>query len=236
MATPSNTTGSSHLPPTLAFLIANFPSFISVKLDNSNYFTWKTQVENALKANSLFEYADGSLGIPPSYVVDTSGNKNPNPTFEQWQIVDRMLFSCLIATLSPSVLPHIVGSTYLFQLWNKLEEKFNVLSRSHVHDLKRKLYSLNKTGTMEQYLDFIKEIVQKLAASGSYVDDEELVFHTLNGLKTGFKSLKQTVRSRPESFTFSSLTSLLMAEDLHMVSCSFASTCSHYRLQMDFQD
>lgn len=150
-------------------------------------------MENALKANDLFCYADGSLGIPPLFVTDTSGTKIPNPEFEKWNVIDRMLFSCLIATLSPSVLPHIVGSTHLFELWTKLEEKFHILSRSHVHDLKRRLYSLNKTGSMEQYYDSIKEIVQRLAASGSYVDDEELIFHTLNSLKTGYKSLKQTV-------------------------------------------
>lgn len=144
----SSSSPASHLPPTLSFLIANFNSFISVKLDNSNYFTWKTQVENALKANSLFGYADGSLETPTLHILDTTGNKIVNPAFEEWNVIDRMLYSCLIATLSASVLPHIVGSTHLFELWTKLEEKFNVLSRSYVHDLKRRLYSLNKTGTM----------------------------------------------------------------------------------------
>lgn len=127
-----------------------------------------------------------------------------------------MLLSCLIATLTPPILPHVVGSDHTFQLLIKLEEKFSILSRSHVHDLRRRLFSLNKTGSMDTYLDSIKEIVQKLAASGAQVDDEELIFHTLNGLKKGYKSFKQTIRTRTEHLSFSSFSSMLLAEELHV--------------------
>lgn len=140
----------------------------------------------------------------------------PNPQFAAWNTVDRMLLSCLVATLTPPILPHVVGSDHTHQLWMKLEEKFSLLSRSHIHYLRRKIYSLNKTGTMEQYLDYIKGIIQKLATSGTQMDDEELVFHTLNGLKTGYDSLKQTIRTRIDDMTFSSLSSRLLAEELHL--------------------
>lgn len=213
-----STSGSSlsSLPPTLTFLISNFQSFVTIRLESSNYFAWKTQVENALKANELFDFVDNSLIIPASHSLDTNGVKIPNPEFTNWITVDRMLLSCLIATLTPSVLPHIVGSNHTFQFWNKLEEKFNLLSRSHVHDLKRKLYSLNKTGSMDQYLDYIKGVVQKLAASGHYVDDEDLIFHTLNGLRTKYDSFKQAIRTRTDSISFGTFTSMLVAEDLHI--------------------
>lgn len=72
MAGSTSSQTSSHtaeyLPPSLTFLIANFQSFITIKLESSNYFAWKSQVENALKANSLFEYADGTIVIPPSEI------------------------------------------------------------------------------------------------------------------------------------------------------------------------
>lgn len=207
---------SSSLPSSLSFLIANFQSFVTIRLETSNYFAWKTQVENALKANNLFEFVENSITIPPSLITDASGNKVTNPDFTRWTTIDRMLLSCLIATLTPSILPHIVGSEHTFQFWNKLEEKFSVRSHSHVHDLKRRLYSLNKTGSMEQYLDSIKEIVQKLAASGHYVDDEDLIFHALNGLKTGYGSFQQAIRTRTEPLSFSTFSSMLMDETLHV--------------------
>lgn len=221
MASSSSTSASSaasstsYLPPSLS-LIANFQSSVTVKLENSNYFAWKTQVENALKATDLYGYVDGSIVCPASHVIDSSGVKTLNPEFSQWTTIDRMLLSCLIATLTRPILPHIIGSDHTFQLLNKLEEKFSVLSKSHVHDLRRRLFSLNKTGSVDSYIDSIKEIVQKLAASGSYIDDEELIFHTLNGLKKGYKSFKRTIRSRTEDLSFGTFSSMLLAEELHV--------------------
>lgn len=214
------------LPSSLSFLIANFQSFVTIRLETSNYFAWKTQVENALKANNLFEFVDNTVTIPSSHITDASGTRVTNPEFSQWVTIDRMLLSCLIATLTPSILPHIVGSEHTFQFWNKLEEKFSLLSRSHVHDLKRRLYSLHKTGSMEQYLDSIKEIVQKLAASGHHVDDEDLIFYTLNGLKpgTGYDSFQQAIRTRTEPLSFGTFSSMLIAEALHVDNNSSSDT------------
>lgn len=131
MAGSTSSQTSSHtaeyLPPSLTFLIANFQSFITIKLESSNYFAWKSQVENALKANSLFEYADGTIVIPPSEIQNESGNTIPNPAFFLWQTIDRMLLSCLMATLTPSILPHVVGSLHTFHVWSKLAEKYRFI-------------------------------------------------------------------------------------------------------------
>lgn len=215
-STSASSSSSTYLPNSLAFLISNFQSFVTIKLENSNYFAWKTQIENALKATDLFGYVDGTVVIPPTHLVDSSGVKTLNPDLAQWNTIDRMLLSCLIATLTPSILPYIVGSEHTFPLLSKLEEKFSALSRSHVHDLRRRLFSLNKTGSMDSYLVSIKEIVQKLAAFGSQVNDEELIFHTLNGLKTGYKSFKQTIRTRTEPLSFGTFSSMLLAKELHV--------------------
>lgn len=216
MATSSST---EYLPASLSFLIANFQSFVTVKLDSSNYFAWKTQIENALIANSLFDYATGLVQVPDSEIEDPTGNKVSNPAFEKWGTIDRMLMSCIIATVTPSVLPHIVGSKRTCEVWTRLEEKFSSLSRTHIQDLKCRIYSLKKTTSMEQYLDSIKVLVQRLEATGSHMEDEELVFHTLKGLPDPtYRSFKQAIRTRFETapLTFSGLVSMLMAEDLYL--------------------
>lgn len=213
----SSSSSTEYLPQSLTFLIANFQSFITIKLDSANYFAWKTQVETALRANSLFDFATGLHTIPNPETLDASGNKIPNPEFVKWDIIDRMLLSCLIATLTPATLPHIVGTRHTSEVWSKLEEKFNSLSRTHVMDLKRRLYTIKKTVPMEQYLDIIKGLLQKLEASGTHMDDEDVVFHTLNGLpEETYRTFKQAIRTRAEvtPLTFSALYSMLMAEDL----------------------
>lgn len=218
-STSSASSSTEYLPPSLSFLIANFQSFITLKLESSNYFAWKIQVENALRANSLFDYADGSVQVPSSEIQDTSGNRITNPAYVRWEIIDRMLMSCIIATVTPSVLPHIVGSHRTCEVWSKLEEKYSSLSRTHVHDLRCRIYSLKKTTSMEQYLDSIKVLIQRLESSGSHMDDEELVFHTLRGLPNSeYRSFKQAVRTRLATapLTFCGLVSMLMAEDLYL--------------------
>lgn len=128
-----------------------------------------------------------------------------------------MLLSCVIATLTPQILPHVIGAKHTSELRSKLEIKFSLLSRTHIQDLKNHLYSLKKTTSMDQYLDHIKGILLKLEASGSHIDDEELVFHTLHGLGGGeYRTFKQAIRTRAQTtpLTFNGLCSMIMTEDL----------------------
>lgn len=170
-----------------------------------------------MHSNSLFDFATSSHTVPSAETLDSLRYKIPNPDNVKWDIVDRMLLSCLIATLTPSILPHIVGTHHTCEVRSKLEEKFSSLSHTHVMDLKRQLYTIKKTTPMEQYLDTIKGLLQKLEASGTHMDDEDVVFHTLNGLPDEtYHTFKQAIRTRAEvtPLTFSALYSMLRAEDL----------------------
>lgn len=84
-----------------------------------------------------------------------------------------MLLCCIIATLTPQNLPHVVGAKHTHDLWSKSKEKFSVLSRTHIQELKNRLYTLKKNTSMEQYLDYIKGILLKLEASECHMDDED---------------------------------------------------------------
>ena len=64
---------------------------------------------------------------------------------------------------------------------------------------------------MQAYIDQIKE-----CAAGSILDDEELVFHALNGLPSAFNSFKTPLRARAEPIKFDELISLPNAEDMHV--------------------
>ena len=102
------------------------------------------------------------------------------------------LLSCVIATVSTSILPHVLGYRLVSELWNAIRHKYSSLSRSHIHDLKRQIFNSKKTSTMDNYVDFMKNCADKLAASGSPIDDEDLVYHTLNGLLREFDGFKTT--------------------------------------------
>lgn len=165
------------LPPSLAFLISNFHSFVTIKLDATNYLLWRI-----MRANGFYEYLDGSIVCPPTHIQNTEGTLVPNSKFALWKLIDTQLLMCLTASLSPSTLPYILGLHHAWQVWISLSNRYNSLSKSHVQDLKGRLYTITKTSTIEKYVDTIKEYAQKLVAAGSPVDDEDLIFHTLRGL------------------------------------------------------
>lgn len=103
----------------------------------------------------------------------TSNEKVTNPEFTMWTLIDNQLLSCLTSSLSTSTLPHVLGYTHACQVWQVLEHRFNSLSKSHIHELKRKLYNATKTKSMDEYIDEIRGYSQKLEAIGYHIDDDD---------------------------------------------------------------
>lgn len=141
----------------------------------------------------------------------------PNPAFAVWKLTDSQLLSCLTSSLSQSTLPYVLGLRHCFQVWTSLSNRYNSFSRTHVHELRDKMYNLKKTSTMEAYLDSVKDCAQKLEAAGSPMGDDELIFHTLRGLKKGFKGFKTAIRTRGVDLTFDELVTMLKGEDVQMI-------------------
>lgn len=201
------------MPTALAFLVSNFHSLVTIRLTSDNYLLWETQVLNALRANGFIEYVKGTIAPPPLQIQDVSNNLITNRAFLTWTLIDNQLLSCLTATLSSSTLPLVLGLEHASDVWKSLENRFNSLSRSNLHELKRTLFNFTKSGTMEQYIDDIKICAQKLSAVGYEVDDDDMVFHAINFLpEEEFSSLKQTLRTHRD-LRFHELVSILKAEE-----------------------
>lgn len=103
------------------------------------------------------------------------------------------------------------------KFWESLSSRYNSLSHSHVQELRTRLYTLTKTSTMDKYIDTIKEYAQKIAAAGSPVSEDDLVFHTLRGLPKSFNGFNTAVRTRGGSITFAELVNMLTGEDLQLL-------------------
>lgn len=209
-----SSSSSAAIPPALAFLVSNFHSLVNIKLDSGNYLLWKTQVMNAFRANGYIGFLDGTIQCPSSTTQDSSHNTVVNPEYTKWMLINNQLLSCLTASLSSTTLPHVLGLEYVSQVWFSLAQRFNSLSRSRIHDLKSRLYSVTKTGTMDSYIDEIRSHAQRLEAVGHHIDDDDLVFYTLNGLpKEEFKQLRTAIAARGGDITFEELTIILRSEE-----------------------
>uniref|UniRef100_A0A5B7CDP5 Putative retrovirus-related Pol polyprotein n=1 Tax=Davidia involucrata TaxID=16924 RepID=A0A5B7CDP5_DAVIN len=212
----SITSLSSTLPSGLTFLLNNVSSLIPIKLDSTNYIIWKTLMQNTFRANQLFGYIDGSIPCPPLEIINSSGDQLANPLYLQWIIIDNHLLSCITATLTPSILPHVVGFSHAFEVWFALAQRHSSLSRSHIHELKLKLMNIKKDTTMEAYLDQIKQYVDRLASAGTPIPTEDIVLYTLNGLPSEYASFKTSIRTKSEPISVTDLNSLLGSEEIHL--------------------
>lgn len=207
------------LPPSLAFLVSNWHSLVNIKLDSSNYLLWRIQVENVVEANGFLGYLDGTIATPAAQIRDAQGELSLNPAFSLWRLIDSQLRSCLTASLSQTTLPYVLGLRSSHQVWESLSNRYNTLSETHVQELRDQLYNLTKTSTIDAYIDNIKEVAQKLAAAGSPIDDDELVFCALHGLPTVYNGLRTAVcavRTRGHSVSFDELVVMMKSEDTQL--------------------
>ncbi|KAG5529812.1 hypothetical protein RHGRI_030253 [Rhododendron griersonianum] len=203
------TTTAVTLPPSLAFLVSNFHALVNVKLDGGNYLLWRIQVENVMRANGYFDYLEGTVECPPAQIQNTAGVLGPNSAHTLWKLIDSQLLSCLTASLSQTTLPYVLGLTSTQRVWESLSNRYNSLSRNHVQELKNRLYCHTKLTTMEAYIDTIKDYAQKLAAAGSPLDEDDLLFHTMRGLPKSFNGFKTAVRTRGVTINFEELVTML---------------------------
>ncbi|MBA0788790.1 hypothetical protein Gotri_006819 [Gossypium trilobum] len=81
---------------------------ISILLDDNTYLLWRQQVLLALKAHKLQGFLD-SQQTPVQFISDDNGGLQANPEFERFEQQDSALASWLLSSISPTVLPHLIG-------------------------------------------------------------------------------------------------------------------------------
>lgn len=211
------------LPFEVAFFINSLPTLVKIQLDHDNYITWSRQLRHALNANNLLGYVDGTIQCPdPCIAIQEEGSDRVihtnNPAYQQWIKIDKQLLSGLMSTISISILPTIDEFDHAFELWYYIGNRFSSLSRSHIHELKTKLATTVKTGTMAEYLRTLKDLGDRLNAAGEQIKEEDMVFQTLHGLPMGYSSFKTAIRARGNPITYYELCTLLESEEVNMAS------------------
>ncbi|CAL5334355.1 unnamed protein product [Camellia sinensis] len=106
---------SSSFPSNLTLLIYNLSSFITVKLDGTNFIIWQSQLSNILQATNLLGYVDGSVTCPSSTIIDSTGSSIPNPEFLQWTMIDVHLLSCITSTLTPLIYASVLQFHHYYE-------------------------------------------------------------------------------------------------------------------------
>jgi hypothetical protein len=199
---------------TQMFLLSNISNFVSVKLDHTNFLTWKFQITSILDAYSLLDCIDGTVSSPVKFLHREDGTESVNPDFLSWKARDKALISLLSVTLSPSALSLVIGQTSAQGIWTVLEQRYTAISRSNVVSLKMELNGIKKgSDPVNKYLQRIKETRDKLSTVGVNLDDEEILHIVLKGLPAEFHSFSSSMLTKNDPVSFAELHALLSTKE-----------------------
>ncbi|XP_070677806.1 uncharacterized protein [Malus domestica] len=164
--TSTNSSSSAAIPPADALnhsitsvTVQNITGMVPTKLTRHNYITWRNLFLLVLKCFKLLGLVNGTDICPSQFVYDSTGTRVLNPAYDVWCDRDQILMIWINLTLSKDLLPLTVGMDDSRSLWLSLEKRFSGASRSHVHSLRAKIQTIQKSdSSMTDYLNSSKEI------------------------------------------------------------------------------
>jgi hypothetical protein len=185
-ASPDSSSKSSS--SNVLFTVPNMNHTLNIKLSNSNFPSWRTQILAFVKANDAYGFLDGTTPPPAQTIPNTSTTPGApatmaNPDFLLWCQRDQMLLSVLISTLTEPLVVHAVGSATAHQLWTTLVSMFASQARSRVMQIHYRLATAKKgSSSITEYFQSFKAMCDNLAAAGQQLNDFESTSYLLAGL------------------------------------------------------
>ncbi|KAH0725636.1 hypothetical protein KY284_001501 [Solanum tuberosum] len=198
---------------------------LSLKLDRNNYSLWKENTLDILKAFSLDSFVLGSnsptktITVTPTSITTATESSTTqaqpeitsNPAYEEWRRSDLLILVCLRQIISHPLLGRASSS---YDAWTKIEHMFQSKTRARVMQLKSQLQNLSKGNlSILEYFDKKRAIIDSLAESLYFVQDDEFISFILNGLDSSFGIFKATLNMRYGTITPEELFGLLLQEE-----------------------
>ena len=99
----SNHTSNVHANSTNFSFTFNTP----VKLDQSNYLIWRSQVLASIRGNRLEKFIDETITPPPSHIaqrIDDELRSVENPDLSSWKAQEQVLLGWLLSSMSEGII------------------------------------------------------------------------------------------------------------------------------------
>lgn len=187
----------------------------------------------AIRGARLEAFLDIDQEEPAKEIIVKQGDtssKQENPDYGVWVARDQQVLSFLVGSLSPEILPHVVGAKTAAALWDIITELFAARSRANTTNLRIALATAEKgTRSMAEYVAKMKTLENEMASAGKPLDDEDMVSYILAGLKDpAYDGLIAAIVSRTDPISVSELYSQLESYESrqHMLCGSSSSQSS----------
>ena len=119
---------------------------------------------------------------------------------------DNLIFSALVGSLTPSIIPLIQQTNSSREAWTTLANIYARPSRGRIKQIKEQLKHATKgSQTITEYMHFIKTRTDKLALLDKPLEDEDLIEKILDGLDDEYKSIFDTIEGCETLISFDEL-------------------------------
>ncbi|WMV14935.1 hypothetical protein MTR67_008320, partial [Solanum verrucosum] len=209
------------LPPLFNYqtFLSNLTKIITLSKENTL---------DILKAFSLGSFVLGSNSPPKTIIVtptsltiateSSTTQAQPeiisNPAYEEWRRSDLLILVWLRQIIYDHILGHLTRASSSYDAWTKIERMFQSQMRARVMQLKSQLQNLSKGNlSILEYFEKKRAIVDSLAESLYFVQDDDFISFILNGLDSSFGIFKVAFNMRSGTITPEELFGLLLQEE-----------------------
>lgn len=172
---------------------------VTIKLNDSNYLLWKTQMESLLRSQKLMGFVTGQIPVPAEHTTTVVNNvevQAPNPHYEAWICTDQLVISWIFGTLTEEVLGTVHCLTTSRDVWCSLADNYNKSSVAREFELRRTLQLMTKRGKdFSTYCREFRAVCDKLSSIGKPVDESLKIFTFLNGLGREYDPIITVIQS-----------------------------------------
>ena len=177
-------------------------------LNDKNYATWKLQMKMLLIKEDLFSLVDGTETVPAEGATPaavSTYNKKKSKTLAN-----------LVLAVDPKLLYLLGDPTDPREVWQKLENTFQMKTWSNKLRLKKKLYNmkLESGENLQEHLKSFIELFDELSILGDPVSEEDRVINLLASLPDQFSTLVTALEAQEKVPTWDIVTQRLLHEDI----------------------
>lgn len=194
------------------------------KLTAVNYMTWSLQVHSLLDGYDLAGYLDGSTATPDQ-TITVNNQATQNPAYNKWRHQDKLIYSGLLGTLSPSIQSLVSKTKTAAGMWKTTSSTYANPSWGHIQQLRLQLKHCTKADqSIDVYMQSLTTRFDQLALLRKPVEHEAHIEYILAGLPEEYKSVIDQVEGRDTSPSIIEIHEKLINKEVKLLAASYSAS------------
>ena len=180
------------------------------RLNGENWSTWKFQMKHLLLVKNLWKITQGTEQL--SETAD-------NATAADFNSRSQNALSTIVMSISPEQLYLITSCESAKDAWDNLKQQFESNTLQNKLLLKKQYFraEMSESLSLEKHLKAMKELMDKLAAVGSPISEEDQIVTLLGSLPMKYNAIVTALEARGDDLKLQFVQQALLNEEQKFV-------------------